>query len=346
MTLKLIIDGDEITEWQNVSIRRSMTSLADSFNLVLVNRNVDVAEGKICQVEYDGQTIITGYIDSVSINYSANSLSVSVEGRSKSSDLVDCSAIDERGSGQFRDMTVLQICERIAGFYGISIVPTDAARKATPIKKFTIETGETAYEAILRAVKMRGLLAYSDPLGRVIIGTADDSVDASDHISDESNVLSATSKRSYKDRFSTYTGKSQPTGKTGKSRSLSSVFDSALNRQRIKIIIAENLEYGDSLKSRLQWQKNVDIGKSKTVQYTVAGWSQVTGGLWKPNTLINVVDSTLGINDNLLLTEVTYNLSVNDGETTSLSLQPRESLTVEPEVRARKAQSNSFFGGL
>ena len=70
-------------------------------------------------------------------------------------------------------------------------------------RKFTIERGETAFDAIERLCRIRGLLPVSDGVGNVSIGLAARSR-AMTRLARGSNILSASGVADISERFSTY----------------------------------------------------------------------------------------------------------------------------------------------
>ena len=79
----------------------------------------------------------------------------------------------------------------------------------------------------------------------------------------------------------------------------------------------------------------------EAVSYTVVGWRDAAGELWRPNTLVHVKDSLLGIDKKLLLAEVTYSLS-SQGQTAQLNLAPIEAFEAEPSEPDSSGSSASW----
>ena len=69
----------------------------------------------------------------------------------------------------------------------------------------------------------------------------------------------------------------------------------------------------------------------RAVSYTVVGWRDAQGRLWRPNTLVAVKDGLFGFERTLLLSEVTYSLS-EQGMSATLNLAPQDAFEAEPPV--------------
>ena len=108
--------------------------------------------------------VITGYVDDVSPAYSATGHDVTVDGRDATSqgDLVDCSAIHQPGEWRVSG-TLEAIVTILAKPFGIPVKAE--CDTGTAFRKFRIEEGETAFEAIERACRMRAVLAAGDGKG-------------------------------------------------------------------------------------------------------------------------------------------------------------------------------------
>ena len=61
------------------------------------------------------------------------------------------------------------------------------------------------------------------------------------------------------------------------------------------------------------------------------GWLQGDGTVWKPNTLVRVVDPLLRIDEDWLIRDVSFSLSVS-GSTTQLTLAGPDAFTVLPAI--------------
>lgn len=76
------------------------------------------SRGAACRVLVDGLAVITGYVDDVRISCSASEHSVTVRGRDKTGDLVDCCA----PSMQLAGASLAVIARNLCAPFGIEVV--------------------------------------------------------------------------------------------------------------------------------------------------------------------------------------------------------------------------------
>ena len=341
--VKMTVAGQAYGGWEMLTVNRGIKQIAGEFTLTASERfpgnwaGQPFKGGEYCTVTIGKDVVITGYIDEPSPRFDANGHQVSVSGRDKAGDLVDCSAI--HASGHWRGATVLQIVQDLAAPFGISAIA--AADPGKPFSDFAIQEGETAFEAISRAAAMRGLLAISDPVGGVVLaraGTARHSIKLEQGI----NILAGEGQYSMRDRFSRYIAKGQRRGTdddTGSPELLSGpsgeVTDSGVTRYRPLIVLAEDQGDGITFKQRAEWERNVRQGQSKVLRVTVQGWRERgdKGELWEPNKLVRVTAPWLWIDEDLLISGVTYSLSER-GTLTDIELTDPKAFELLPEGKA------------
>jgi prophage tail gpP-like protein len=85
------------------------------------------------------------------------------------------------------------------------------------------------------------------------------------------------------------------------------VIDKGMGRHRPLVVIAEEPGTEAQYAVRAQWEANTRYGKSRRASYTVAGWT-ANGALWRPNTIVHVRDSFIGIDEEMLIVGVDFSL--------------------------------------
>ena len=116
-------------------------------------------------------------------------------------------------------------------------------------------------------------------------------------------------------------------------------------RTRPRISIAESQLDLAGLQRRATWQRNFAFGQSTEADITVKGWRQPDGTLWRTNQLVSVSSRPLGVDQDLLVAGVQFNLSNGGGRTTALRLGPIEGYTPDPgQVKLRKHKGSSQSG--
>ncbi|EMZ7610551.1 TPA: baseplate protein, partial [Salmonella enterica subsp. enterica serovar Java] len=86
----------------------------------------------------------------------------------------------------------------------------------------------------------------------------------------------------------------------------------------------------DSCKSRCEFEARQRAAKTLETTYTVQGWRQGNGELWKPNQAVVVYDPLNGFdNETLVIAEVTYSQD-NNGTLTEIRVGPADAYLPEP----------------
>jgi hypothetical protein len=168
--LTLNVDGKVWGGWTDMTINRSLESVAGEFDLTVTAQWSPPALHQTRPVLYGSigsDRVMTGYIDDFIPSYDAENVSLRVMGRDKTGDLVDSSVVDK--SGQWKGQKLEQLAATICKPYGIEVVNETDTGDAFGI---TLEQGETGFELLDRLAKQRGVLVTSDAYGRLVITRA------------------------------------------------------------------------------------------------------------------------------------------------------------------------------
>ncbi|MBQ4781950.1 phage tail protein [Pectobacterium versatile] len=351
--LTLNVDGKIWGGWTEMTINRSLESIAGEFDLTITARwsaaaPRSIKPGMSCYVSIGSARVMTGYIDDFIPSYDADNVSLRVMGRDKTGDLVDSSVVDK--SGQWRGQTLEQLAATICKPYGIEVInETDTGEVFGSI---TLEQGETGFELLDRLAKQRGVLMTSDAWGRLIITRAS-TIRAGVSLVLGDNILAARGRFSWRERASQYivkgsaaaggaTWDDQPVKVVGGRQVI--VTDSEITRYRPKILVNEdNLTVGGA-SARGEWYKTRMLGEANTTEITVAGWreSGATGTLWQTNRLISVKDVIQQLDVTWLIKTVSF-MESDSGRLTVLTLVPPESMDM-PSQKAKKKGKKSSVG--
>lgn len=351
--LTLNVDGKIWGGWTEMTINRSLESIAGEFDLTITARwsaaaPRSIKPGMSCYVSIGSARVMTGYIDDFIPSYDAENVSLRVMGRDKTGDLVDSSVVDK--SGQWRGQTLEQLAATICKPYGIEVInETDTGEVFGSI---TLEQGETGFELLDRLAKQRGVLMTSDAWGRLIITRAS-TISAGVSLVLGDNILAARGRFSWRERASQYivkgsaaaggaTWDDQPVKVVGGRQVI--VTDSEITRYRPKILVNEdNLTVGGA-SARGEWYKTRMLGEANTTEITVAGWreSGATGTLWQTNRLISVKDVIQQLDVTWLIKTVSF-MESDSGRLTVLTLVPPESMDM-PSQKAKKKGKKSSVG--
>ena len=338
-----------------MQVTRQMDAIAGTFSLALADKWIGgaqalpIAAGMACQILIGGEQVIDGYIDQIRPSFSATAHGISVTGRDRSADLVDCAAI--HSPGQWLNCTVLQLAQALASPFGVNV--TAEGDVGAPIASFKLEEGETAFEALDRALRQRELMACPDGKGGIVLLKAGAGT-ASGSLRQRENILSAEGQFDMADRFSDYIVKGQKPGTDkGWGKDACAVRgqyrDQAVQRYRPMLIRAEQSGDSSNAHQRAAWECSVRAARAVTVTATVQGFRQQgvgreqSGPLWQLNQMADVDLPYLRISQRLLVAGVEFRRDATSGSTTRLTL--RDPAAFKPEPKKEEKGGSGSGGG-
>lgn len=373
--------GKSLKGWTDVSITAGITMAARSFSLGITyawpgsNDVLSAIElGDPCEVWIGADPVLSGYVFAAPISYSSTAIRVRVSGRSRTADIVDCcpeaSAIASSSSGtgdtwagakivgpsgtvqaaatpqaaQWRGQKIEQIAADLCAPYGIEIVtqvPT-----GDPVELHAIEPGETCFESIARLLKLGQLFMTDDEAGRLVFTKAGALGDAAGGLELGVNILSGTARRDASNIYSDYVVEGQRAGSdlaygSAAAHIRAGALDIETKRHRLLAITESGTVTPNLCRQLAAFEQRHRRALLEAVSYTVVGWRDAAGELWRPNTLVHVRDPLLGIDKKLLLAEVTYSLS-SRGQLSQLNLAPIEAFEAEPAEPDSSGSSASW----
>lgn len=349
--IDLYVNGRVYGGWKQASITRSLDAIAGKFDLVSMDKWDATAQrwtifpGDECQVKIDGKVLITGYVDKAGPSYDAESHGIKILGRDKTADLVDCSAIVK--SAELRGLKLEGIVEALAKPFGIGVVKQ--VDSGPVFQSFAIQPGETAWEAIERAARQRFMVVTTDGQGNAVVADIGASR-AADALVEGKNIKTASAEYDYSQRFSEYIVKGQAAAandgwEDAKVDVESRATDPNVKRYRPKIVNAEMQASDGSAENRAQLEAASRAGKSTKISVTVHGWTMSNGELWPVNALVSIRSPLLSIDEDLVISEVKFNVSDSAGITTDLQLtRPDAYLMGQGKVKKEKKDKKTGIG--
>jgi len=352
--------------WKDVSITSSLDSLASSF---YVSTTAKLPDGKKIveafqigdgvQVYIGNNLVLTGYIEQRPVSYTATSMSATIQGRSKTGDLVDCSVAPagmdinfnqsqwtNKKSPNTADFIAVEppkktatswknvpLKEVIAGlvapyqiyFYYHQALQSKLDKKVTISPKPT----DTVHTVLKDFVKSDDITFTDNEYGNLIAASKEKIV-VSGGLRLGKNVLSGSAPFDGTKLFSqidfrgSKSGKTGATGKAACNIQASSAQSNTLGRFRYLCQDNNNQSTTSSCKTGADGELIYRKQAFKKVTYAVQGWRKENGELWKINELVAVFDEVLGFNnESMLITKVTFKLE-SSGMTTELEVVPPE----------------------
>ena len=348
--ITIIVGGQSITGWTRIRLTRGIERLPADFEIELTeyysgdNTTVVITPGAPCQVLLGGDLVLTGYVDEYSPSIDGENHIVNIYGRSKSEDIVDCSA--EYPNAQIMSAEVLTVIQGLATTpYGIPVsqeVIPDETKNVIPQINFIY--GETAVEVIDRICRYAKLLYYDRPDGGIVLTTAS-AKKAASGFTEGVNVQRATGRYTM-NRYKEYRavlvsmvqlsdGFALNSGQNNTANKIVTETDNTVQRNRSKYIVLESGDFDPFpiTTARAIWEMNRRYGKAFEVEITTDGWRDSAGNLWEPNTLVDLQLPTLKIPQaTWLIGEVTYSRDNSTGTTCTLRINPSCAYIPEPIV--------------
>lgn len=334
MTLELLVGGARYSGWTGMRVTRGMERAAADFSLTLSERWPErrepwrIVPGEACRILIDGETVITGYTDSFEVALDAGSHTVSVAGRSKTADLIDCSA--DIPGGQFRGFTPAEIAASLAAPFGVEV---RSEIEPEPVGEAQIQQGDTPFEILERLSRLQGFLVGDTPEGHLRlyrIGTDR----ADEALREGANLLTARIRLDHSQVHSEYRIKGQQPWRPGLgpedlTAASAAVIVEGEARYRPLMIVAEAQADPAWCRRRAHWEAQRRAARALGVDVTVQGWRQASGALWRENMMVSVTSPALGLDGELVISEVEYAYS-EAGEIAALHLTHPEAFEPEP----------------
>jgi len=236
-------------------------------------------------------------------------------------------------------------------------------------------------QALVKLQNLTELNKKSGLLGGLLQSGASATVDTS-----QNNIKDASVKRDLKNRYYEYKIISSSTGTNPDSKDLkagldnlknnvvqySGVFyDESVRKTRKFVDYVANLN-NSQCKDRAEWECNIRYSKSYVYSCSIVGWRQGLRPItfkslatalsspsnftkpqknepWQANQLVQINDNLAQVDDNLLIKDITYNLSKESGSFVRLNLVDKLSYTnsvFEPKIKKPRKKSNSVIKGL
>lgn len=343
--IALQVDGKSYINFTKAEVILSMDSIAGGFSFSAVDvegAGLPFKGGEACKITVDDEIVIDGFIDVINVEYSANLHSILIEGRDKTSDIIDSTIENTKMDGA---NTLKQVVEKVVKDIGSDITVTDSA-ELKPFNqaedKLSARVGQNAFDFIEKLSRKQAVLLASDVGNINIIKPSTKTLDITlKNVigADDNNIKSASYSNDLTERFNKYKARSQynlvaadDAGEIATDQLVNQsgeYFDNEIRATRQFILQSENTSAAEKARLRAEWEGRIRKTRSKSYGVVVLGY-QNTLGIWKPNTLINVVDDFAGISEVMLINTVTFKIDVDSGTTTELSLVDKEAYNAQP----------------
>jgi prophage tail gpP-like protein len=227
-------------------------------------------------------------------------------------------------ANQWRSQQLEVIAAALAAPYGVRVVAETSTGQ--PIAEHHVQVGETVFQSIDRMMRLRHVLSTDNERGDLVLIEVGGAGRALTAIELGANVLSASTELDYKEVFSQYIVKGQRAGDDsafagdvseeegiaddeGEVNVLgetAGATDTMAKRRRILVLKQSGQADEGTCQDRANYERAHRSAQALQTNYTLVGWRQQTGELWKPNTQVRVRDGLIGFDQDMLIAEVAY----------------------------------------
>ncbi len=324
--------GRDFFGWTSVQVDMGIEMAARTFAVAVAGVYATEAgflvEGDEAIISVGEDRVVTGWIEHVEHAGDAQGASVNLAGRSKTCDIVDCSA----PLGSWRNQKLSKLVAIFLDPYQLEWVD-EAGVGDDLVRAHRTEEGESIHDAFDRLSRDIGFLVTDDVYGRVVFTRAGAGGSASDKIiRGTAGFLSGNVSRSMAERYSSYLVKGQSfTDLEVDVNAQGGAEDTGVTRFRQLIVKPERGVSKAAALKRAKWEATTRAAKALEASYTQEGWRQADGAIWLPNQTIEVVDGfarLFGVD--LLAVSLGFSLDNEQGRVTSFNLAPSEGFTPAP----------------
>lgn len=342
---ELLVGGSKFRGWTGLRARRAVDEISGAFSIEYNDRwspNDEpwyIVPDDECELRFDDEPFITGYVERSAFRIDARSVQLNVEGSSKTGRLIKGSAVHK--PGHWRQVTVSTIVSDLLAPYGMdSVVESDST-----VSRFALEPSETVARALERLLSVTGQVMTSDAYGTLIVATARNTTERNTLPMGRcvERVLDMDNSQRHSD-YATI-GQLAGTDEFHGDGLLSTgvAHDPGVKLYSPKVLDTNGPGGSAYLSQRAQYEASVRAGRSRTVELVIAGARDATGRLFGPGNLVDYADPYLGIEAELMISEVEINLS-SAGMLTHLRLCPPNAFSLleipESAWRRRKHKSH------
>lgn len=304
--------------WESMSVRASLKEAARSFELTTSERPGQwiAPPGTPIQIFANKDLLLDGYVNEYKPRVAAVEHLVTLSGRGKGQDCIDCAAVHD--TGYFEKQTPAEIGQSLDHF-GVGIRAGTALEK---IDYFQIYQGETVFQAVERASRAQG---------KTLMGRADGGIEITDataagrhagYLAEGYNMKVADATLSDQNRHSEHIVKGQRRHGTSDAdlHVEEKINDVGVNRYRPKMVINEGDTDAQRARVRAQHEANRSQGFSVRAEIETQGFRDEGGQIFTPNNLQYVESLSLKILGDMLIENVVLTQDNSGGSLAKLSL--------------------------
>lgn len=340
----LVTNGREFTGWTGVTIEMAIDQLADAF---AISRPYDpsVAELVAAVEPYKYQPVeirigsdlyLTGFLDVSEFDSTPRDNTLTLQGRSKTGILCDCSAAVDTAS-QVEGLTFHRIAVQQAKALGVAVRDDDTKQAARIIGEARAEYGETAFDFLHKIAAPHNLLLNSSFVGEMVITSGDDLMTrpiAADLTEGDEAITNIHTRFDGTKRFSVY----QVAGQfAGSPEIYGEAFDPFIKKHRPFCKPSEEIDQADSNNTASRLMSEA-IAAALSISVKLDGWRRPDGKLWAERQAVTLLSprTYLAKRAKYIIAGLTLSLDAKEGRSVTLRLVPPEVYSTQVTKQKKK----------
>lgn len=317
--------GGRWTAFEEFHVHAAFNKAARSFSIEIAaelgasatNRVFDV--GNEVTISSNGDLLLTGFVELKEPAIAARKAIISVSGRSKSADLIDCAG--EHETGQFENKDPLEIANEISRNYGAK---WEADQQLDKVEQYQLTPGETCFRCVEKLARQQGFTITGTAEGNAKITKAGGDRQSGALIEGQ-NILVGIAHHNGANRYSKiYVRGQRPFGHGDDNLEIEETEeDGAVKRHRAVVIVQDEDTTKERAKKRAKNRKDRAAGNSLKATIHVQGFHDDGGVLWTPGFLVWTESPFLDIAQDMLIESVDYYQSEGGSIATLELVDPR-----------------------
>lgn len=291
-----------------------------TFEVAWNGAGVPCQEDEDATVSVSGEVWLTGYSRDIRGDHDEEARRYTVSVVSRTIDAVE-SSIDHP-TGFKKDCDLKEVAEEFdTGGIGV-----ECDAKTLKKAKHKVRPGESLFETLEPDARAQGTLIYDTPKGKLKITDKPEGRHTGALVRGI-NIKSASGTLSGRGSFSKVKIRGQSSeGVAGTSLRPEAEVAGTVSRKRPLIRVHEGEATSERMKRRAAWEAKRAAGKSKECTITTPGWRDAGGKIFAPNFLIEVRDDWLGIEQDMIISNVSLEQDSQGGTTAQISCKDPRAL--------------------
>lgn len=324
--INLLTAAGRADGWEQVTVTAALNEAARRFDIVVsevgpFGDSPFVAwpfpPGLPVAVTANGLLLVEGFVDSYAPQATATAHSVTISGRGKSCDFVDCSSWHP--TGRFDDKRIEEIAAELAAPFGLSVAAE--VDTGVPVPEFQVRQGASPLSELLPLLHQRRLTVKGTADGNLAITRAGVGHHAGGLVQGV-NIEKMGGRLDHGGRHSDYVVKGQAARgwQEPQLRVRGEARDPAVQRFRPRIIIDPADTDRQRATDRALWEAKRAAGFSVKATIDTPSFQDAGGRLWEPGWTVAVHAPFLKIEQDMLIERVEFRQDNGGGTMASLGL--------------------------